>query len=157
MVAGESSRRPCGTKREHATLSTSPPPLPAKSESDPIDHIPKGGSSMTAIRPKPKAMIEPNLSYVDRPEVSEAFADSLEKFVFDGAVLRMEFTVIRYDDPKPSVSPSGRKITSCRLVLPPNGIVQLMNRLEQLKQHLISTGVMTAAGAPVKGPPTPIH
>jgi hypothetical protein len=112
---------------------------------------------MTAAQPKPKTPIQPNLRYVDRPEIAEAFADSLEKFVFDGGILRMEFTVTRYDDPKPPAAPSGTKITACRLVLPPNGIVELMNKLEKLKQHFISAGMMTPAGAPVKGPTTPIH
>lgn len=99
----------------------------------------------------------PALSYVDRPEISEAFADSIQAFVFDGAVLRIEFTVTRYDDPKPPAPPTGRKATSCRLVLPPGGIVDLMSKMEHLKTALVSAGILTPAGAPAKGPPRPVH
>jgi hypothetical protein len=106
---------------------------------------------------KPKTPVLPNLRYVDRPEISENFADSVEKVIFDGHVLRLEFTVTRFDDPKPPAPPSGRKTTACRVILPPSGIIELMNKLEQLKQLLITSGVMTPAGAPAKGPPTPIN
>jgi len=46
-----------------------------------------------ANEPKAKG---PVLRYVDRPEISEAFADSIEGLTFDGSTMRIEFTVIRF-------------------------------------------------------------
>lgn len=96
------------------------------------------------------------LQYVDRPEISEAFADSIQSFTFDGAVLRIEFTVSRYEAPKLGGDPTGTRTTSCRLVLPPSGIGDLMNKMENLKAALIAAGALTPGGAPTK-PPKPTH
>jgi len=46
-----------------------------------------------------QAMRAPKLRYQDRPEVGEVFTDSIRSCVFDGQVMRIEFTVARFDDP----------------------------------------------------------
>lgn len=82
------------------------------------------------------------ISYVDRPEVSEAFADTIEKMSFDGQTLRIELCVTRMDDPKPPHPPTGRKYTACRLVLPPIAALDLLNKLQQLVVMLEQQGIV---------------
>ena len=53
---------------------------------------------------QPNAPQGPKLRYVDRQDVSETFVDSLEKFVFDGTTLRLEFVINRFDEPNPVYS-----------------------------------------------------
>ena len=62
--------------------------------------------------------VQAQLTYVDRPEISETFADSLARISFDALHVRMEFVVNRLDDPTPPAAPTGKSYTACRLVLP---------------------------------------
>lgn len=48
----------------------------------------------------PQATTQLQLTYVDRPEIFEASADSLARISFDASHVRMEFVVNRPDDPK---------------------------------------------------------
>jgi len=73
----------------------------------------------------------PTLTYVERPEIAETYADFLETVVFDGASVRMEFVVHRFDRPSEGV-PSGRKVTAARLVLPMSGAANLASQLDAL-------------------------
>jgi hypothetical protein len=57
------------------------------------------------------------LTYVDQPEISETFADSLRGLTFDGMNLRLEFVVNRLDEPKPPNPPTGKALTACRLIV----------------------------------------
>ena len=71
----------------------------------------------------------PQIHFVDRPEVSETFADSIKVISFDGQTMRIEFCVTRMDEPKPPVPPTGRQYPVCRLVLAPNAGLQLQATL----------------------------
>ena len=82
------------------------------------------------------------LAYVDRPELSEIFADSVEKISFDGTALRIEFVVNRWDEPKAQTQPKGRKYPVCRLVLPANGAVGFFNQLSRLFAALEKSGAV---------------
>jgi hypothetical protein len=105
--------------------------------------------------PKTKA---PVLRYVDRPEVSETFADSIESSFFDGNTLRIEFTVTRFDEPKPPAAPTGRKYPAARLVLSQAGTLDLINKIFNLRAVLIQHGILTEGGAPTNPPPQqPLH
>ena len=92
----------------------------------------------------------PQLTHVDRPEISETFADSLAKLMFDGMNVRMEFVVNRLDDPKPPAVPTGRATTACRLVLPAPGMLDLINKLQMLVATLQAQGLLR----PITSPPT---
>ena len=50
----------------------------------------------------------PKLKYMERPEIKEAFADSLETVIFDGMSVRMEFVVNRFEPSKPNAGPAAR-------------------------------------------------
>ena len=51
------------------------------------------------------------IRFVDRPEISETFADSTRTFTFDGHTMRIEFCTIRMDEPKPPNSPTGATVS----------------------------------------------
>ena len=53
-----------------------------------------------AAKLDPRTARAPKLRYQDRPEINEMFADSIRTCVFDGQLMRVEFTVARFDDPR---------------------------------------------------------
>ena len=77
-------------------------------------------------------------TYVDRPDLSETFADKAHRLTFDGRTLRMEFCVERPTDE------TGGKATSpvCRLVLDLDGAVDLFNKINTLQAAMESRGVI---------------
>ncbi len=84
--------------------------------------------------------------YVDRPEVSETFADFVNRIQFDGQTLRLEFCVSRFEDHKPQAAPSGKRYPVCRLVLSAAGAADLMNKMQQITAGLIKAGVLKTDG-----------
>src|ERR1700741_3646985 len=82
--------------------------------------------------------------YVDRPNVTETFADSLSGLVYDGQTLRIEFAVTALDEMKPNAPVTGRRFPACRLVLTPNAAVDLINRMQQVAAALTQAGVLKA-------------
>lgn len=91
------------------------------------------------------------LTYVDHPDVPEIFADSLEKMLFDGTIVRFEFVVNRLDEPKPPLPPSGKKHTACRLVLPAAGLQDLANKIINLMNQLAAQGLVQQRGRDQSG------
>lgn len=59
------------------------------------------------------------IRYVDRPEMTETFADSVNHVYFDGQSLRLEFGITRLDDVKPNTPVTGRRYPAQRMVLTP--------------------------------------
>jgi hypothetical protein len=90
------------------------------------------------------------LRYVDRPTVTETFADSLTGLVYDGQTLRIEFAVTTLDEMKPNAPVTGRRSPTCRLVLTPNAAVELINRMQQVASALTQAGVLKAQPTPAK-------
>jgi hypothetical protein len=82
--------------------------------------------------------------YVDRPDVSEIFADFVSRIQFDGQTLRFEFCVSRLDDHKPPAGPTGKRYPACRLVLSVGAAVDLMNKMQQITASLVKAGVLKA-------------
>jgi hypothetical protein len=74
----------------------------------------------------------PTYAYVDLPEISETFADSLHGMFFDGQTLRLTFAVSRMDPTRPPDAAAGKKYPVCRLVLTLPVAADLANRLNQL-------------------------
>jgi hypothetical protein len=92
--------------------------------------------------------------FVDRPEVSETFADSFRAVTFDGQTMRMEFCAIRMDEPKPPNPPTGRQYPVCRLVLTPNAAVDLFNNLQQIMSALEQSGAIKKNAPITQVPPS---
>jgi hypothetical protein len=82
------------------------------------------------------------LTYVDRPEVSETFADFLHIGVFEGLTVKMEFLVNRPNPAQPGGAITGRSVTACRLIMPLPGIIDLIGKLQGLIASLQAQGVV---------------
>jgi hypothetical protein len=94
---------------------------------------------------------QPRLRYQDRHDLEETFADSIRSCVFDGQLMRIEFTVSRFDDPGALGVLEGRQVPTCRLVLNRTAMADLFNRLGQLSNVLKQAGVVAeqeAGGKP---------
>jgi hypothetical protein len=50
--------------------------------------------------------------------------------------LRIEFGVIRFEGVKANTPITGRRYPTCRVVLPPNAAVDLINRMQQIAAAL---------------------
>lgn len=92
----------------------------------------------------------PQMTYVDRPEISETFVDSLGRLTFDGIHLRLEFVVNRMDDPQPPAPPTGKALTACRLVIPITGMIDMIGKLQAVMATLQAQGVLRQ----IQTPPT---
>ena len=84
------------------------------------------------------------IRYIDRPDCTETFADSINHVYFDGQSLRIEFGVTRLDDVKPNTPVTGRRLPSQRMVLTPMAAVELINRMQQVGAALTQAGVLKA-------------
>jgi hypothetical protein len=105
--------------------------------------------------PPPQQQAQPQLSYVDRPEISETFVDSLARAWFDPLHnLRMEFVVNRLDDANPPSPMTGKSVTACRIVIPAPGLVDLYAKLGALISVLQQQGIVrTFVQPPTSGRP----
>lgn len=95
----------------------------------------------------PAAQRQATINYIDRPDVSETFADSISGLIFDGQTLRIEFAVTRLDEVKPNAPITGRRYPICRLALPPGAAVDLINRMQQIGAALTQAGLSKTAPA----------
>jgi hypothetical protein len=89
-----------------------------------------------------------NVRYVDLPEVSETFADSLGLSTFDGQSVRIELCVTRLDEPNPPKSPTARKYPACRLVLTPQVAVDLFKQLNGFIEIMKKEGLIKTVPPP---------
>lgn len=79
---------------------------------------------------------------VDRPELNETFVDSLALSTFDGAAARLTFCVMRMQDPQGGKPAQFKKYPVCRMVLTPDAVVELFNRLNQMMGALQKLGLV---------------
>lgn len=95
---------------------------------------------------------ESNVRYIDRPEISETFVDSIGLCIFDGNSVRAELCVDRLDKPKPPKQ-TARRYPACRLVLSPDAAVDLFNSLSNIINLMQQKGLVSQV-APIetKGP-----
>jgi hypothetical protein len=62
-----------------------------------------------------KAPATTEVRYIDRPDLAETFADSINSVTFDGQSMRIELGVTRLDDVKPNTPFTGRRYPAARL------------------------------------------
>ncbi|GAB4390150.1 MAG: hypothetical protein Kow0025_20220 [Thermodesulfovibrionales bacterium] len=79
---------------------------------------------------------EKQIRYIDLPEVSETFSDSLRLATFDGQSLRIEFCVTRYDEPSHPNPQTARRYPVCRIVLTPEAAGDLLEQLYKLNEAI---------------------
>lgn len=86
--------------------------------------------------------------FIDRPEIPETFADSIQAATFDGNTFRIELCVTRLDEPKPPAAPTGRRYPVCRLVLTPQTMIDFFNQLQQFVNVMQKQGVLKKIDPP---------
>jgi hypothetical protein len=101
-----------------------------------------------AIQQQPLA----SARFVDLPNLSETFADSIHTMVWDGQTVRVEFCVTRFPDQAASSNNEAQRYPVSRLVMTSALAVDLFNRLQQTMAALAQAGVVQKT-PPV--PPTP--
>jgi len=84
----------------------------------------------------PQQPTGPNYTYVDLPEISETFVDTLERMLFDGQTLRMTFAVNRMDNPEPPKPTTGKRHPVCRIVMTAAAAAEFVNKIRQLETAL---------------------
>jgi hypothetical protein len=92
------------------------------------------------------------LTYVDRIDLSETFADAVENIVFDAGLVRIEFVVQRPDRPKPRVPSTAKRIPVARLILPTSAAIKLAADLNMAISTLTQQGILQPV-TPVQPPP----
>lgn len=92
--------------------------------------------------------MNPNLKlkYVDRPEIPETYVDLMEKGVFEGGMARLEFCVIRMNEPKPPSAPTGKKLTACRLVMPLTEFAKMAEKFGSILAQFERDGIVQREG-----------
>jgi hypothetical protein len=95
-----------------------------------------------ATPPVPTQPQQIQMRYVDRPEISETYADLLGRVYFDGITLRMEFVVNRLDDSQPGQQGTGRAVTTARVVIPLPGMVDMLGKLQTIMKQLQAAGMV---------------
>jgi hypothetical protein len=85
----------------------------------------------------------------ERHDIRETFADSVSQCVFDGQTLRLELCSIRLDEAKPPpAKPTGKRHVVARIVLTPEGAVELLNACSQMAGRFKQAGILKETSAP---------
>ena len=91
-------------------------------------------------------------TYVDRPEVSEVYADGVKRVTFHEGAWHFEFTVTRMDDPVPGEEPTAKQYTSLRLTLAAPVGPNLCDNINGLMDLLERQGIMKRMTKPPASP-----
>ena len=94
----------------------------------------------------------PQSKYIDRPDLSETFADHLEHTNFGDAVVKITMSATRWPEFKSGTQIMGERTTALRLVVPAKAAIELYNSLSQLLGALEKQGLVTHQinpGAPI--------
>lgn len=92
------------------------------------------------------------ITYIDRPDLTETFSDSLEGFTFTDNLLRVDFCCTRLENP--ANAPTAKKFPVARLVMPLETAVTLFNNLNNLFGALEQSGVIKKEASGSIIPPT---
>jgi hypothetical protein len=89
----------------------------------------------------------------ERHDIRETFADSLSQCLFDGQALRLEFCSTRLDETKPPpAKPTGKRHVVARMVLTPEGAVELFNACMQMGGAFKQAGILKEVPSPTAEP-----
>jgi hypothetical protein len=94
----------------------------------------------------------PKLRYQDIPDLPETFADSIGQWIFDGQMLRIEFTVTRLDPGVSPDQPTGRRLPAARMVITPGCAIELIRQCQQLLAALEKAAASLQQAAAGKAP-----
>jgi hypothetical protein len=102
---------------------------------------PQAQQPQSQQQPQQQPQPQYTYTYVDRPDVDEAFADSVNSLFFDGQTMRIEFCVGRHQETKDGKT-TGVRYPSCRLAMTTQCSIDLINRLQQVAAALTKAGVL---------------
>ena len=85
---------------------------------------------------------QPRTEYIDRPDLAETFVDNIRHVTFDGATVRAELAVTRFEESASSTPALARQYPACRLVLRPDAAVDLFVRLQRLIALMEQRGIV---------------
>jgi hypothetical protein len=91
------------------------------------------------------ANASPRIQYVDVPSIPETYADSVNRMMFDGQSVRLEFCVTRMDEPQKGNELTGTRQTACRVVLPLGAALDLSGKLSRMLTALAKRGAEAKA------------
>ena len=84
----------------------------------------------------------PKTEYIDRPDLTETFVDTIRHVTFDGATVRAELAVTRFEEFTPPAPAVAKQYPSARLVLRPDAAVDLFVRLQRLIALMEQRGIV---------------
>jgi hypothetical protein len=88
----------------------------------------------------------PRIQYIDVPSIAETYADSVNRMMFDGQSVRLEFCVTRMEEPqKDTTELTGTRQTACRVVLPLGTALELSGKLSRMLTALAKRGAENKA------------
>jgi len=82
------------------------------------------------------------MEYVDRPDLIETFIDNVRHVTFDGATVRVELAVTRFEEASGGAAAVARQYPASRLVLRPDAAVDLFVRLQRLIALMEQRGIV---------------
>jgi hypothetical protein len=133
-----------------AATEAQAPSAPSAAAASASGSAPAAAGSSASPRERQAATIR----YLDRPDVTETFADSITGLVFDGQTLRIEFSVTRVDEVKPDSPITGRRYPASRIVLSPGAAIELITRMQQIGAALTQAGVAKTTPGRGQKPPS---
>ena len=88
--------------------------------------------------------------YVDRPEISELFADSVQSVIYNSSVARIELAVTRFSSEKGVNPPKAERVTAARGVLTTQAMVELFGQMKNILDQLESRGTIEKHAMPTQ-------
>jgi len=85
---------------------------------------------------------QPRTEYIDRPDLIETFIDNVRHVTFDGATVRVELAVTRFEETAGAVAAVAKQYPASRLVLRPDAAVDLFVRLQRLISLMEQRGIV---------------
>ena len=85
---------------------------------------------------------ENRIEYIDRPDVTETYANSMGKCFFTEGIANIELCVTRLDKPDPTNPPAGKRYPVCRLALTPQAVIQLFQGLNGIMGAMEKEGII---------------
>ena len=102
----------------------------------------KGALSRERLMTLPQAPLQVQMTYEDRPEISEPYADLLGRVYHEGITLRLEFIVNRLDNAQSGQPITGKAYTASRVVIPLTAILDMINKLQAIASRLQASGAL---------------
>ena len=85
---------------------------------------------------------QPRIDFVDRPDLVETFVDSVRNVTFDGATVRAELCITRFEEGGAPEAAGAKQYPAARLVMRPDAAVDLFIRLQRLIAHMEKRGII---------------